>query len=146
MKTMPLFIFAVAFFSVTSHLMAEEKVRDETPLHSSFMRDCEPLFELELSKDQRTVIEEKTQIYREKMRPLRILLLEKRIEFSRMLRNPEVDERNISERAHELGQLIIELQEIRLKMYLEIRRLLTPRQIERWCPPFVKPPFRKPHK
>ena len=146
MKSTILIIFFIVSVLITSNLTAKERGRDGKPPHGSFMRDCETLFELELSKDQRTVIEEKTRMYRKKMRPLRILLLEKRVDFTRMLRNPEVDEQDISDRAHDLGQLIRELQEIRLKMYLEIRRLLTPRQIERWCPPFFKPPFRKPHK
>ena len=146
MKSALFIIFFMVSVLITSNLTAKERVRDRKPPQSRLMRDCDTLFELELSEDQRRIIKEKTHMYREQMRPLRMLLIEKRVEFARMLRNPEVDEQDISDKAHEFGQLITELQEIRLKMYLDIRRLLTPRQLERWCPPFLKPPSRKPDK
>ena len=146
MRSAILILSIVVSVLIASDRMAGERTRDRKTPHKSFMRDCDTLFELELSEDQRTVIKKKEHMYREKLRPLRILLLEKRIEFARMIRDPDVSEKDISDRALELGQLIREMQEIRLNMYFEIRRLLTPKQIARWCPPFFKPPFRNPHR
>ena len=133
----------IFIFLSTANLSARDRGPDGRWMTGFHGKDCVPLMDLDLTQDQRTFIVDKERPYREKIMRLRIQLIEKKLEFRRMLRDPEVDEKTILDSNKEIGSLIGKLQRLRLKHYLGIRRILSPDQIRTMCPPLDKPFIRE---
>ena len=133
----------IFIFLSTANPSAGDGGPDDRWMNGFYGKDCVPLMDLDLNQDQRTFIVDKERAYREKIMRLRIQLIEKMLEFRRMLRDPEVDERTILDGNKEIGILIGKIQRLRLKHYLGIRRILSPDQIRTMCPPLDKPFIRE---
>jgi len=138
------FLAPVIFiFLSTANLSARDRGPDGRWMTGFYGKDCVPLMDLDLTQDQRTAIVGKERTYREKIMHLRIQLIEKKLEFRRMLRDPEVDEKVILDNSMEIGNIIGNIQRMRLDHYLGIRRILSPDQIRTMCPPLDKPFIRE---
>jgi hypothetical protein len=111
-------------------------------------KDCVPLMELDLSEEQRAAIKEKVRIFRETMMNLRVRIMEKRLEFSRMLKDLASTEEDCREKGREIETLKAETERTVIDFSLVLRRILTPDQIEKWCPrpqrPFRRESERRP--
>ena len=70
-------------------------------------------------------------------------LMERRLEFRRILRNPDIPMENIRFLWQEIETLETEMGRAKLDFYLEIRQVLSPEQIRSWCPLLDKPFGRK---
>ena len=96
-------------------------------------KDCTPLSELEVSDEQQVIITEKKLFYREQTMTDKVLLLAKRLEFERMLNNPDADKEELMNMVEKIGQLTGRMETLRLKLLIDIHQNLTPPQIEVWC-------------
>lgn len=111
-------------------------------------KNCTPLPDLDITDEQQNIITEKKRFYREQTMIDRVLLLAKRLELERMLNDPEVGKEELRSKAEEIGQLTGRMETVRYDLLIDIRQVLTPPQIETWCPsigrPFEKGKTRRP--
>ena len=96
-------------------------------------KECTPLSELEKTDEQHTAIAEKKRYYREQTMADKVLLLAKRLEFERMLKDPEAKKDDLHDIVEEIGQLTGRLEAHQLNLLIDVHQLLTPPQIEEWC-------------
>jgi Spy/CpxP family protein refolding chaperone len=117
--------------------------QDKKPFfHREFSKpnkDCTPLSDLDTTDEQQTTIAQKQRFYREQAMTSKVLLLAKRLEFERMLNNPEAREDELKNKAEEIGQLTGKLETERFNLLIDIHQTLTPPQIEAWCTTIGKP-------
>jgi Spy/CpxP family protein refolding chaperone len=138
MKKYLLILFVLCILPLTPTVSADDRGPDPRLIHGLRDKDCVPLMDLDLSEDQRTAILEKERPYREKMMALRIELIGKILEFRRVVRDPGVDEKKILDCSEDIETLKGFIQKESLEYYLGIRRILTPEQIRKVCPPLER--------
>ena len=147
MKRSLLLIIILLFIASSPWVYAQEK-RDEprrppNSRHHRLPRDCVPFRELNLSTDQSAAIKRIGRFYRRRFMNLSADLMERRLEFRRILRNPDIPMENIRFLWQEIETLETEMGRAKLDFYLEIRQVLSPEQIRSWCPLLDKPFGRK---
>ena len=115
-------------------LSAQEKIQGDKKEYSQINnKEGIPLTEMNLSEEQNQQIEKINVSYRNMMLQIRSQLMVKQIELKSLLRDPKTEEQKILSTAREFRLLNVELQKMMINYQLEIRRTLTPAQIELWC-------------
>jgi hypothetical protein len=125
-----IFIFLGSFVLLWAQESVEEKKKDTSVVEP---RDCVPLSKMELSSGQAESIEAIRSSYRRRILQLRSNLMVKRIEIRNLLNDPEASEEKMLIKAGEIEDLNRAFDRVVLNYQLEIRRVLSPHQIETWC-------------
>lgn len=94
---------------------------------------CSSLEHLDLSLDQREAVKRIDESYRELVLKNRNQLMVKRFELQGLLRDPQAGKEKIQDKAREMGILREVLQQQMIDYQIQIREILTPDQIRRWC-------------
>jgi len=102
--------------------------------HKGLATKCSTLENLGLSEEQRDSLKRLDDRFKDRILDLRNTLMLKRLELRGLLRDPGAEQDAIQTKSGEMGALREVLQQKILDYQLEIRRILTPDQIERWCP------------
>jgi Spy/CpxP family protein refolding chaperone len=103
-------------------------------------RGCSPIETLDLSEAQRQAIQKVDANYRDRVLRRWEDLTVKRHELQAALRDSEASESAIRAKSVELSELQNDIHQKMLEYQLEIRKILSPDQIRRWCT-WVRSPF-----
>jgi Spy/CpxP family protein refolding chaperone len=125
-----IFIFLGSFALLFAEESVEEKKKDNSVTEQ---KDCTPLSKIGLSSGQAEAIEAIRSSYRRRILQLRSDLMVKRLEIRNLLNNPESSEEKVLIKAGEIEDLNRAFDRVVLNYQLEIRRVLSPKQIEIWC-------------
>jgi Spy/CpxP family protein refolding chaperone len=133
MKRCFVLVIILVLFCSPIGLLAQEKIQgDKKDYPQTNNKEGIPLTEMNLSEEQNKKIENINLDYRNKILQLRSQLMVKQIELKSLLRDSSTEETKIHSTAHEFRLLNVELQKMMINYQLEIRRTLTPAQIESW--------------
>jgi Spy/CpxP family protein refolding chaperone len=130
------FLIAIIFILLGSFalLWAQESVEEKKDNNSvAESGDCIPLSKMELSSGQAEAIEAIRCSYRRRILQVRSNLMVKKIEIRNLLNDPESSEEKVLIKAGEIEDLNRAFDRVVLNYQLEIRRVLSPEQIETWC-------------
>jgi Spy/CpxP family protein refolding chaperone len=126
-------VVILVLFCFPIGLSAQETVQgDKKDYPQINNREGIPLTEMNLSEEQNKKIEDINVDYRNKILQLRSQLMVKQIELKSLLRDLKTEEKKILSTAREFRLLNVKLQKMMINYQLEIRRTLTPEQIESW--------------
>ncbi|MBW2636646.1 MAG: hypothetical protein JRC86_03830 [Deltaproteobacteria bacterium] len=125
-----IFIFLGSFALLFAEESVEEKKKDNSVTEH---RDCTPLSKMGLSSGQAEAIEAIKSSYRRRILQVRSNLMVKKIEIRNLLNDPEASEETVLIKAGEIEDLNRAFDKVVLNYQLEIRRVLSPEQIETWC-------------
>jgi len=101
--------------------------------HGFGRRGCIDLEAIGLSEAQKKAFLEIDNRYRDRLVAKRKELMVKRIEIQDLFRNPDAEESAIRQKSFELGTLHDQIRESMIEYQIEIRGILNPDQIRRWC-------------
>ncbi|MBN2514766.1 MAG: periplasmic heavy metal sensor [Deltaproteobacteria bacterium] len=133
MKRCFVLVIILVLFCFPISLLAQEKIQgDKKDYPQINNKEGIPLTEMDLSEEQNKKIENINVDYRNKILQLRSQLMVKQIELKSLLRDSNTEEKKICSTAREFRLLNVELQKMMINYQLEIRRTLTPEQIESW--------------
>jgi Spy/CpxP family protein refolding chaperone len=133
MKRRFVLVVILVLFCSPIGLLAQEKIQgDKNDYHQTNNKEGIPLTEMNLSEEQNKKIEDINVDYRNKILQLRSQLMVKQIELKSLLRDLKTEEKKILSTAREFRLLNVKLQKMMINYQLEIRRTLTPAQIESW--------------
>lgn len=126
----------LSFFSVSvsadENLPGEKKI--SVPMQESEPScKCTPISQMHLSAEQVQAIDTISLKYNNKFLQLRSHIFLKQMEMMALLRNPDVQDKDILGAATEIGNVRSELEITGIQCQLEIRRVLTAEQIRSWC-------------
>jgi len=134
MRSYCLIAIIVIFLGSCALLWAQDPVKErKTEPSVAGHGDCVPLSKMELSSEQAEAIEAIRSNYRSRILRLRSNLMVKRIEIRSLLNDPEASEDMMLTKAGEIEDLNRAFDRVVLNYQLEIRRVLSPDQIETWC-------------
>lgn len=106
----------------------------EHGMHSApWMGECASLEKLRLSSDQREAVARIKGRYREKIIAYRQDLMIKRLALRDLFRNAQTSEAHIRQKSGELEEARHLLHNEMISYQLDIRKILTPGQVKRWC-------------
>jgi len=137
----PIFIFCFLFIFATSPSFSQppgmgmRKWRGEHP--------CWRASDLDLSQEQRKTLELIQQAYFREAQLLRAQLFTRRLELRELLTSPTMKMESIRAKNSEINDLQSKQEERSLEYLIKVRNLLTPEQLQQWCPEQEFPPFRQ---
>jgi len=137
----PIFIFCFLFIFATSPSFSQppgmgmRKWRGEHP--------CWRASDLALSQEQRKNLELVQQAYFREAQLLRVQLFTRRLELRELLTSPTMKMESIRAKNSEINDLQSKQEERSLEYLIKVRNLLTPEQLQQWCPEQEFPPFRQ---
>jgi Spy/CpxP family protein refolding chaperone len=134
MKTRTLLIIILCFllFSAASLSFSQptgmgmRKWRGENP--------CWRAVDLDLSPDQRKSLELIQQVYFREAQLLRAQLFTRRLELRELFVSPTVKIESIRSKNAEIIELESKQEEKAIEYLIKVRNLLTPEQLQKWCP------------
>jgi len=115
--------------------MGMRKWRGENP--------CWRASDLDLSQEQRRNLELIQQAYFREIQLLRTQLFAKRLELRELLVSPPTKVESIRAKNSEINELELKQEERSVEYLIKVRGLLTPEQLQQWCPEQEFPPFRQ---
>ena len=115
--------------------MGMRKWRGENP--------CWRASDLDLSQEQRRNLELIQQAYFREIQLLRTQLFAKRLELRELLVSPTMKVESIRAKNSEINELELKQEERSVEYLIKVRSLLTPEQLQQWCPEQEFPPFRQ---
>jgi Spy/CpxP family protein refolding chaperone len=137
---MPILIFCFFFIFVASSSFSQppgmgmRKWRGEQP--------CWRASDLDLSQEQRKTLELIQQAYFRQVQLLRAQLFTRRLELRELLTSPTMKMESIRAKNSEINELRSKQEERSLEYLIKVRNLLTPKQLQQWCPEQEFPSFR----
>ena len=99
----------------------------------TLIRECSTLEKLDLSTAQREAIRRMDDHHKGEILERRNTLMLKRLELQGLLRDPYAGKDAIQTKAREMGDVREALQQEMIDYQIQIREILTPEQIRRWC-------------
>ena len=129
-----LLIFAASLSFSQPPGMGMRKGRGEDP--------CWRAAELDLSREQRKNLEGIQQAYFREAQLLRAQLFTRRLELRELLVSPTVKIESIRSKNLEIIELESKQEEKSIEYLIKVRNLLTPEQLQKWCPEQEFPAFR----
>lgn len=111
--------------------------------HPSWNKECETLDTLDLSQSQREAIQKIEAQHKGQILECRQAVMVKRIELQNHLRDRDVSEASIRKKSDELEEARRLLQGKMMGYQIDIRRVLLPEQLSRWCTMIGEPFSRK---
>ena len=104
---------------------------------------CWRASELNLSQEQRKSLDLVQQTYFREAQLTRAQLFTKRIELRELLTNPTARTESIRVKSLEIIELQSKQEEKAIEYLIKVRNLLTPEQLQNWCPEKEFPFFRQ---
>ena len=104
---------------------------------------CWRASELNLSQEQRKSLDLVQQTYFREAQLTRAQLFTKRIELRELLTNPTARTESIRVKSLEIIELQSKQEEKAIEYLIKVRNLLTPEQLQNWCPEQEFPFFRQ---
>ena len=104
---------------------------------------CWRASELNLSQEQRKELDLIQQTYFREAQLLRLQLFTKRLELRELLTNPTARTESIRGKYLEIIELQSKQEEKVVEYLIKVRNLLTPEQLQNWCPEQEFPAFRQ---
>jgi Spy/CpxP family protein refolding chaperone len=104
---------------------------------------CWRASELNLSQEQRKELDLIQQTYFREAQLLRLQLFTKRLELRELLTNPTAKTESIRGKYLEIIELQSKQEEKVVEYLIKVRNLLTPEQLQNWCPEQEFPAFRQ---
>ncbi len=114
--------------------MEMRKWRTENP--------CWRASELDLSREQRKNLELIQQSYFREAQLVRAQLFTRRLELRELLVSPTVKIESIRSKNLEIIELVSKQEEKAIEYLIKVKNLLTPEQLQKWCPEEEFPAFR----
>ncbi len=114
--------------------MGMRKWREESP--------CSRASDFDLSSEQRKSLDLIQQTYYREFQLLRLQVFTKRLELRELLTNSAASTESIRAKSSEIVELQSKQQEKAAEYIIKVRNLLTPEQLQRWCPEQEFPAFR----
>lgn len=130
-----LLVFAASSSFSQPSGMGMRKWRGEYP--------CWRAFDLDLSKEQRKNLELIQQGYFREAQLLRAQLFTRRLELRELFVSPIIKIESIRAKNSEIIELESKQEEKAVEYLIKVRNLLTPEQLQQWCPEQEFPPFRQ---
>lgn len=125
-------IFAVfEFVCVNAYAQGPRKGYEMHPV--PWQSKCADLETLELSAGQKEAVKQIETQYQSQIIEYRQILMVKRIELRDQMRNGDASEASIRKKSEELEEIRRLLHSKMIDYQLQIRRVLTPDQVRRWC-------------
>jgi len=121
----------LASFSVSASAQGPRK--GQAMDRSALIPECSTFERLDLSAAQREALKRIDESYKEQILQHRNSLMLKRIELRGLLRDPDAHQQVIQGKAKEMGDVREALQQKMIDYQIQIREILTPEQIRRWC-------------
>jgi len=121
----------VASFSINASAQGPRKGQGLGP--GASIPECSTFERLDLSAEQREALKRIDEHYKEQTLHQRNTLMLKRIELRGLLRDPYAEKDAIQVKAREMGEVREALQQKMIDYQIQIREVLTPEQIRRWC-------------
>ena len=115
--------------------MGMRKWRGENP--------CWRAADLDLSHEQRKNLELIQQAYFREAQLLRAQLFTRRLELRELFVSPTIKIESIRSKNSEIIELESKQEEKAIEYLIKVRNLLTPEQLQTWCPEQEFPPFRQ---
>ena len=137
----PILIFCFLFIIATSPSFSQppgmgmRKWRGESP--------CWRASDLDLSQEQRKNLELIQQAYFREAQLLRAQLFTRRLELRELLIGPAIKIESIRAKISEIIELQSKEEERSVEYLIKVRNLLTPEQLQKWCPEQEFPAFRQ---
>jgi Spy/CpxP family protein refolding chaperone len=129
-----LLIFAASPSFSQPQGMGMRKWRGESP--------CWRASDLDLSQEQRKSLELIQQAFFRDAQVLRAQLFTRRLELRELFVSPTIKMELIRAKNSEIIELESKQEEKSVEYLIKVRNLLTPEQLQRWCPEQELPPFR----
>jgi len=104
---------------------------------------CWRASEINLSQEQRKSLDLVQQTYFREAQLTRAQLFTKRIELRELLTNPTATTESIRVKSLEIIELQSKQEEKAIEYLIKVRNLLTPEQLQNWCPEQEFPFFRQ---
>jgi len=104
---------------------------------------CWRASELNLSQEQRRGLDLLQQTYFREAQLIRLQLFTKRVELRELLVNPTIKLEPIRVKHLEIIELQSKQEEKAIEYLIKVRNLLSPDQLQNWCPEQEFPAFRK---
>ncbi len=104
---------------------------------------CWRALDLDLSQEQRKNLELIQQAYYREAQLLRARLFTRRLELRELLTGPAIRIESIRVKNSEIIELQSKEEEKSVEYLLKVRNLLTPEQLQKWCPEQEFPAFRQ---
>jgi len=104
---------------------------------------CWRASDLDLSQEQRKNLELIQQTYFREVQLLRAQLFTRRLELRELLTGPAIKIESIRAKNSEIIELQSKEEERSVEYLLKVRNLLTPEQLQKWCPEQEFPAFRQ---
>ena len=95
--------------------------------------ECSTLERLDLSPGQREALQQINEHYKDRILRNRNHIMVKRLELRGLLRDPHAGKEAIQAKSREMGALREALQKDMIDYQIQVREILTPEQIRRWC-------------
>lgn len=135
----------ISLFSVS--IGADENTQGEKKISVPMQEEegsckCTPISKMTLSAQQVQAIDRISLEYNNRFLQLRSQIMLKQLEVMALLRNPDVQEKDILSVASDIGKVRSELEMAGIQCQVEIRRVLTAEQIRSWCN-LETPPLRR---
>jgi len=127
-------IFAASLSFSQPPGMGMRKWRGENP--------CWRAAELDLSREQKKNLELIQQAYFREAQLLRAQLLTRRLELRELLVSPKIKIESIRSKNSEIIEFESKQEEKAIEYLIKVRNLLTPEQLQQWCPEQEFPTFR----
>jgi Spy/CpxP family protein refolding chaperone len=106
-------------------------------------RGCTPLETLDLSDVQRASIQKIEERYWNEIVTSREKMMIRHFDLQGLIRDPNASVEAIREKSQGLGDLQMVIREKMIDYQIEIRAVLTPDQMRRWCTLIGEPSFKK---
>jgi Spy/CpxP family protein refolding chaperone len=104
---------------------------------------CWRASDLDLSQEQRKTLELIQQAYFREAQLLRAQLFTRRLELRELLTSPTIKIESIRAKNSEITELQSKQEERSVEYLIKVRNLLTPEQLQKWCPEREFPAFRQ---
>jgi len=104
---------------------------------------CWRASDLDLSQEQRKNLELIQQAYFREVQLLRAQLFTRRLELRELFVSPTIKLESIRAKNSEIIELESKQEEKSVEYLIKVRNLLTPEQLQQWCPEQEFPPFRQ---
>jgi Spy/CpxP family protein refolding chaperone len=119
--------------SISISASAQGPGKGQTMDRSALIPECSTLERLDLSATQREALKRIDENSKNQVLRHRNSLMVKRIELLGLLRDPDAEKQAIQAKAREMGDVREALQKEMIDYQIQIRGILTPEQIRRWC-------------
>ncbi|MCX5834609.1 MAG: periplasmic heavy metal sensor [Deltaproteobacteria bacterium] len=124
-------VFCLLVLALAAGPISAQAQRQASPAMSGRMEMS--LKELKLTDDQMKAARQIKANYAKRLLKVRSDIIAKRIEFRNLIRDPSASEEMLRAKGKEIEAMDVQLIREMIDFEIEMRKLLTPEQIQLWC-------------